>query len=258
MPVPATAKESGTLRRKVAGVAVGRVIGQRKPARRQKQVRALFADDGGFDARDRAVFFICEQAAVREGERDLGAGRDGCGQQHREEQGVATVALEAKRFSVGGFHLAHIEIRVQLDAHATGNFLSFEFDFGDGGDRLRDGIERGGDVVMIGEKRGRARRLRENRRRSAGEQHQQREQKRERKRRAKFSQAGHRTPFRQQFIQGCIDRVLSTRAVYRIADTSLSVATEWRLPDRLEQGRGWRRRRGRRLRGDRDGCGLPP
>jgi len=54
-----------------------------------------------------------------------------------------------------------VEVLVQLDAHAAGNFLRFEFDLGDGGERLCDRIERRGDVVMIGEERGRARRLRE-------------------------------------------------------------------------------------------------
>ncbi len=48
---------------------------------------------------------------------------------------------------------------MQLDADGAGDFLSFELDFSHGGERLRDGVERGGDVVMVGEERGRAGRL---------------------------------------------------------------------------------------------------
>src|SRR6266446_3452899 len=46
---------------------------------------------------------------------------------------------------------------MQLDADGAGNFPSLEVDFGHGGKRLRDGVERGGDVVMVGEERGRTR-----------------------------------------------------------------------------------------------------
>jgi hypothetical protein len=48
---------------------------------------------------------------------------------------------------------------VQLDAEGAGDFLSFEIDLGDGGEGLGDGVEDGGDVVMLGEEGGSARSL---------------------------------------------------------------------------------------------------
>ncbi len=57
-----------------AGVAVGRIVGERKPARGEEQVRAFLADDGGFDAGDGAIVFVCEKACVGERESHLGAG----------------------------------------------------------------------------------------------------------------------------------------------------------------------------------------
>jgi hypothetical protein len=48
---------------------------------------------------------------------------------------------------------------MQLDADRAGDVSSFEIDFGDGREGLRDGIESGGDVVMVGKESGRWRRL---------------------------------------------------------------------------------------------------
>src|SRR2546429_2750160 len=48
---------------------------------------------------------------------------------------------------------------MQLDAHVTGRFAGLEIDFGGGGKRLADGVQRGGDVVVRGEKMNGARSL---------------------------------------------------------------------------------------------------
>ncbi len=43
---------------------------------------------------------------------------------------------------------------MQLDAHGAGDISGLEFDFGHGGESLRDGVERGGDVVVVSEEGG--------------------------------------------------------------------------------------------------------
>jgi len=78
---------------------------------------------------------------------------------------------------------------VQLHADGAGDFLRFELDLGGGGQGLCDGIEGGGDVVVLGEEGGRTGSLRAQG--SSGEQ----EQRGKDKSVVTFVTAGHRTPF---------------------------------------------------------------
>jgi hypothetical protein len=78
---------------------------------------------------------------------------------------------------------------MQLDADGTGDLVRFEVDFGAGGERLCDGIEGGGDVIVLGEEGGRTGSLRAQG--STGEQ----EQRGKDKSVVTFVTAGHRTPF---------------------------------------------------------------
>ena len=55
-------ESSGNVQAESCRVAVRGVIGQGEPARGQKQVRAVFGNGSGTDARDGAVFFIEKQA----------------------------------------------------------------------------------------------------------------------------------------------------------------------------------------------------
>src|SRR5712664_3609486 len=56
--------------------------------------------------------------------------------------------------TIKGFWVSRSTPRVLPSADRTGDFAGLEIDFGDGGEGLRDGIERGGDVVMVGEEGG--------------------------------------------------------------------------------------------------------
>ncbi len=125
-----------------------------------REVCAFLADDGSAQAGDGAVVLIGEQAGVVESERDLCAGGDGLRKENGDEEGIAGVALEVECFAVRGFYVFQVEILIQLDADAAGDFVGDEIDFGNGGERLAAGIERGGDVVMLGEEGGAARDLR--------------------------------------------------------------------------------------------------
>jgi hypothetical protein len=86
---------------------------------------------------------------------------------------------------------------MQFDAHAAGGFHGFEIDFGDSGDGLADGVERSGDVVMIGKERSGAGRLRVKRRRKEHKEAQANQKKRVSN---YYSTAGHRTPFNSMIL----------------------------------------------------------
>ena len=131
-------------------VAVRGIVGEREPARGEQEVCAFLADDSGAEAGDGAVVLIGEQASVVEGESDFCAGGDGLRQEDGDEESVAGVALEVESFAVVGFYVFEVEILVQFDADAAGDFVGDEIDFCDGGDGLGAGVEGGGDVVVGG------------------------------------------------------------------------------------------------------------
>ena len=111
-----------------------------------------------------------------------------------DEERVAGVALEVESFAVVGLYVFKIEVLVELDADAAGNFGGDEIDFGDGGDGLAAGFDGGGDVVVRGEEGGAARGLGV---RCVGAQCQR--EHHERHNDTEFFEtngAGHRTPFR--------------------------------------------------------------
>src|SRR2546430_303962 len=109
---------------------------------------------------------------------------------HVNEQRILLVAFKAERLAFRAFDFLDDQIGMQLDAHVTGRFAGLEIDFGGGGKRLADGVQRGGDVVVRGEKMNGARSLCGERRCAPCEE--QREQTGSAK---KPSTAGHRTPF---------------------------------------------------------------
>ncbi len=140
-------------------VAVRGIVGEREPARGEKEVCAFLADDGGAEAGDGAVVLIGEQAGVVEGESEFCAGGDGLREEDGDEERVAGVALEVESFAVVGFYVFEIEVLIELDADAAGDFVGDEIDFCDGGEGLAAGFEGGGDVVVRGEEGGAARGL---------------------------------------------------------------------------------------------------
>ncbi len=172
------------------GVAIRRKIGKREPARGEKQEGTIAIDGGGTDAGDGTVLLVGERAGVGERDRDFATRRHGSGQVDDEVEGILRVAFKGERFSFGRFHVGDVEIGVQLDADGAGDVVGFEVDPCDGGEGLRDGIEGGGDVVMLGEKGGRARGLSPGGRGDAAK-----EQSYEKGCGFQFLAAGHRTPF---------------------------------------------------------------
>ncbi len=52
--------------------------------------------------------------------------------------GLPLSRSKLRDLAVGGLDVSYVEVLVELDAHAAGNFLRFEFDLGDGGEGLRD------------------------------------------------------------------------------------------------------------------------
>src|ERR1700738_1212904 len=132
------------------GVAIGGKVREREPARGEKEESAIAGNGRGTDAGNRAVFFVGQRTGIREGESDLAVLGHGCGQVDDDVQRILGVALEAEGLAVGGPYVGYIEVGMELDADRAGDFAGLEIDFGDGGEGLCDGIERGGDVVMVG------------------------------------------------------------------------------------------------------------
>src|SRR6266852_788334 len=78
------------------GVAVGGIVGEREPARGEKQESAVASNGRGTHAGDGAVFFIGQRTGVAESESDLAGGGHRCGQVDDDDQGILTIALEAE------------------------------------------------------------------------------------------------------------------------------------------------------------------
>src|SRR5258707_5387178 len=73
----------------------------------------------------------------------------GRGQGSDQDEGFLIVALEGERLAVRAFYFFHNQIGVELDADGAGSFDRFEIDFCGGGDRLSNGVQSRGDVVMV-------------------------------------------------------------------------------------------------------------
>ena len=111
-----------------------------------------------------------------------------------DEESVAGVALEVESLAVVGLYIFEIEVLVELDADAAGDFVGDEIDFSDGGDGLAAGFDGGGDVVVRGEEGGAARGLRARCGGAKGQcEHEERHGDTEF---FETNGAGHRTPFR--------------------------------------------------------------
>jgi len=164
---------------------------------REQKVSALFIDQRGGDTGDGAVLFIEEQTGIGEGEGDMTVGGDGRGELDDKEEAVAVVTLERNGLAVGTLHFFDDQVGVQFDADAAGSFNGFEVDLGNRGNGLTDSVDGGGDVVMVGQKRGGAGSLGVQRRGGTREAKQRNEEKCSRNSRTQ----GHRTPFR--CIQFC-------------------------------------------------------
>src|SRR5260370_17599898 len=83
----------------------------------------------------------------------------GRGQVGDQDEGVLIVALEGERLAVRTFYFFHNQIGVELDADGAGSFDRFEIDFCGGGDRLSNGVQSRGNVVMSRKKIRRRRNL---------------------------------------------------------------------------------------------------
>jgi len=81
------------------------------------------------------------------------------GQVGNQDEGVLIVALEGERLAVRAFYFFHNQIGVELDADGAGSFDRFEIDFCGGGDRLSNGVQSRGNVVMVRKKIRRLRNL---------------------------------------------------------------------------------------------------
>ena len=88
-------KTIGNVEAKRRGVAVGRIVRQRKPSGGKKQIRVFVADDRGAYAGNRAVFFVGEQARVREGQRDVTARSHGRRQGNEDVERIHRIAAKA-------------------------------------------------------------------------------------------------------------------------------------------------------------------
>src|SRR5215467_10372923 len=79
------------------------------------------------------------------------------------EKRVLIVTFKGERLALGALDFLDDQIGMQLDPHVAGSFRGYQFDFGCGGKRLADGIERCRNVVVRGEKINGTRRLSMNR-----------------------------------------------------------------------------------------------
>lgn len=144
---------------KGSGIAVGGIVGERKPARGEKKEGAVVADHSGADAGDGTIFRVGEEARVRECECDVATNGNGSWKSDQHVERVHRVAAEADGLAVGGGHSADDEIGMELDAKIARDGGRGEFYFSDGTDGLAIGIERRRDVVMVSEKAGLLRNL---------------------------------------------------------------------------------------------------
>src|SRR4029077_14720170 len=149
-------------------------------------------DEGGTHAGDGTVLFINEQAGVSVSESDVAVGGDGSGQVCDEDERVLIVTLKDEWLAVRAFDFFYNQIGVKLDANGAGSFKGFEINFCSGGNGLTDGVESGGNVVVIGEEIRGQRELGAERRGGAT----QKEQREHNDRTGKSSAKGHRTPFK--------------------------------------------------------------
>src|ERR1700723_393360 len=115
---------------------------------------------------------------------------------------------------------------MQLDADVAGNVGGSEVDFGDGGDGLARGVERGRDIVVVGEKADGPWRLGAKRRNRADE----RNDKQYCTQGTNFSAEGHQTTFQLSIKMGHLSPGCGPTpfCLYRIAETRLSVASDTR------------------------------
>src|SRR5260370_40282955 len=72
----------------------------------------------------------------------------GRGQVGDQDKGVLIVTLEGERLAVRAFYFFHNQIGVELDADGAGSFDRFEIDFCGGGERLSNGVQSRGNVVV--------------------------------------------------------------------------------------------------------------
>src|SRR5579859_3990203 len=142
----------------------------------------------------------------------------GCGQGDKDVERIHGVAAKAHRFAVGCFYVTDDQVGMQLDAQIGGDFRGSKLDFGDVADGLARGVERGGDVVVLGEKTDRPGRLGPERSSATDEGREEQEGKLG----WNFSTDRHPIPFSGHLSQRCEPTPFY---VYRIADTGLSVAT---------------------------------
>src|SRR5260370_1714843 len=83
----------------------------------------------------------------------------GRGQVGDQDKGVLIVTLEGERLAVRAFYFFHNQIVVELDADGAGSFDRFEIDFCGGGERLSNGVQSRGNVVVVRKKIRRLRNL---------------------------------------------------------------------------------------------------
>ena len=94
------------------GIAVGGKIRKREPPCREEQVSAIFVDERGAHAGDRAVLLVYEQSRIRVGQGDVSGGGHGCGQLNDDDERILIVALESERLAVGPFYFFDDQIGV--------------------------------------------------------------------------------------------------------------------------------------------------
>src|SRR5258708_11690955 len=114
----------------------------------------------------------------------------GRGKVGNQDEGVLIVALEGERVAVTAFYFFHNQIGVELDADGAGSFDCFEIDFCGGGDRLSNGVQSRGNVVVVRKKIRRLRNLGAEGRGEAA----QKDQQEDKNRTGNSSAKGHRTP----------------------------------------------------------------
>jgi hypothetical protein len=81
----------------------------------------------------------------------VAVGGDGRSELDDDDERILIVALEGQRLAVGAFDFFDNQIRVQLDAHTAGGFHGLEINFCGCGNRLPDGIQGSGDIVVFSE-----------------------------------------------------------------------------------------------------------
>src|SRR5262249_12096900 len=107
--------------------------------------------EGSAHARYRTVLRIGENSAIRESQRDFAAGAHLGRQRNKHEQMVLVVPLERQWPAIRSLDVANFEVWMELDAQIARGLDRPELNFGNGRNALSAGINRGADIVVLGD-----------------------------------------------------------------------------------------------------------